>query len=282
MFGIGYFLHQLTVKNNKPLLLTCVALVLGGAASRNASTPSTTPLTISGDIDIACRANLSNWRNSNQSLVSKLNFGTSGYELQLTSVGYLNFAARVGSTNLNVTSTNPNLQDGQTYWVRATRIASTGVVSFYTAPDSSTYPTTWTQVGTSTTSTTGNIATTSPLVLRIGQRSTGGQNVTGKIYAARISDSIGGTPVFDANFSIQTALATSFTAATGQTVTINSNGSTPSLTALPRVKDFWQNLTYGAGTFTIDPITKLKIRAIAAARGIQTIRSVIKSSEFFH
>lgn len=31
MFGIGYFLHQLTVKNNKPLLLTCVALVLGGA-----------------------------------------------------------------------------------------------------------------------------------------------------------------------------------------------------------------------------------------------------------
>jgi signal peptidase II len=31
MFGIGYFLHQLTAKNNKPLLLTCVALVLGGA-----------------------------------------------------------------------------------------------------------------------------------------------------------------------------------------------------------------------------------------------------------
>ena len=31
MFGIGYFLYQLTVKNNKPLLLTCVALVLGGA-----------------------------------------------------------------------------------------------------------------------------------------------------------------------------------------------------------------------------------------------------------
>ena len=31
MFGIGYFLHQLTSKNNKPLLLTCVALVLGGA-----------------------------------------------------------------------------------------------------------------------------------------------------------------------------------------------------------------------------------------------------------
>lgn len=31
MFAIGYFLHQLTTKNNKPLLLTSVALVLGGA-----------------------------------------------------------------------------------------------------------------------------------------------------------------------------------------------------------------------------------------------------------
>jgi signal peptidase II len=31
MFAIGYFLYQLTTKNNKPLLLTSVALVLGGA-----------------------------------------------------------------------------------------------------------------------------------------------------------------------------------------------------------------------------------------------------------
>jgi signal peptidase II len=31
MFAIGYFLYQLTTKNSKPLLLTSVALVLGGA-----------------------------------------------------------------------------------------------------------------------------------------------------------------------------------------------------------------------------------------------------------
>jgi len=31
MFGIGYFLYKLTVNKSKPLLLTCTALILGGA-----------------------------------------------------------------------------------------------------------------------------------------------------------------------------------------------------------------------------------------------------------
>lgn len=257
------------------------ALVCGGAASRGASTPSSTALSISGDIDIACRVNVSHWANSSQSLISKYG-GGSGYELQINSYGYLVLSVTIGAGDKNYISSDPNLADGKNYWVRATRVASTGAAAFYKADDSETYPTSWTEVavGTTPASPSGNILTNSSTVLRIGQRSTSIQPVTGKIYAARISNSIDGTPVFDADFSAQTALATSFTASTGQTVTINSNGSTPSLTALPRIQDFWETTPYGSGTFTLVPVHKLRIKALASARGTQTLRAVVSSTEY--
>lgn len=253
------------------------ALVLGGAASRNASTPSTTALSISGDIDIACRAGLSQWQNSTQTLVSKYLADTSGYEFSIVD-GYLKFTVRAASTINALTAEKPNLIDGNNYWIRVTRVAATGVITFYIAPDSVQYPTSWTTVGT-TAGTSGNIATTSPQILKIGETSVSGQNATGKIYRVKISNSINGTAVFDADFSSQTALATSFTSSTGQVVTINSNGLTPSLTALPRIKHFdfgeWRKIEYGNGQFTLYESTKLRILAIASSRGIQTLRAVV-------
>lgn len=201
------------------------ALVTTATNNNYASTPNSASLSIVGDIDISCRVSLADWTpTAGASLIGNLDNTVSGYELQVMAAGRLSLVGKVGATNIDARSSvvPPGLTDDQTYWIRVTRNSSTGEVLFYKASDSTSYPTSWTQIGTTITSTVGGFVTpTRPL--HIGMRATAGQPLNGKFYRAIIKNGIDGTAVFDADFSTQTAYANTFTeTAASATVTINS------------------------------------------------------------
>ena len=112
------------------------------------------------------------------------------------------------------------------HWVRVTLDVDNGAggyeVKFFTAPDSTTVPTSWTQVGTTI---TGGTTTSLPNItsgIDISQSTA----YLGKVFRAQLMDSINGTAIVDIDTSVITAgSATSFTAVTGQTVTINRSTS---------------------------------------------------------
>jgi hypothetical protein len=115
---------------------------------------------------------------------------------------------------------------GQSHWARVTLDVDNGaggyVVKFFTAPDSTTVPTSWTQVGTTI---TGGTTTSLPNItsgIDISQSTA----FLGKVFRAQLMDGIDGTAIVDIDTSVITAgSATSFTAVTGQTVTINRSTS---------------------------------------------------------
>jgi hypothetical protein len=126
--------------------------------------------------------------------------------------------------------------DGQAGWVRATLDLDNGAGSyelkFWTAPDSITVPTSWTQLGVTRTGTAIVSLVNSSEQLSIGP------GLAGKFYRAIVRNGIGGTVVFDADFTTgiidgdQTSFVESSTNAA--TVTINRSTSDRKSVAVTR------------------------------------------------
>jgi hypothetical protein len=199
-------------------------LVVQGVAGNFASTPDIPALSITGDIDISARVKLASWA-TNTTIFGNLNFGSSGYELHTRDLGSgakrITFTYRGTSADVSVSSTiDHGIADGAFGWVRATRDATTGTVTFYTAPDSSSIPSTWTQLGATVATTAGNMVDAT-FQMKFGERNSG-QTMNGTLAQAVLSNVIGGTPVLNANFATQTANATTFTPAVGGLITVTN------------------------------------------------------------
>jgi hypothetical protein len=210
------------------IYLTGTGLSLNGATSGNtATTPDAAALDITGDIDIVARAAARDWTLADtQVLVAKRQTGsTRSYSLHVFSgVLYFNFSVSTGSDVVTASSTVAlpgGFSAGAAGWVRVTRSSSTGTVTFYTAADSSSEPSSWTQLG-ATVATTPSGIYNSNSQLEIGTHLNGGFPFGGTIYQVILRDSIGGTPVFNADFTTATADALTFTPATGGTITITT------------------------------------------------------------
>jgi hypothetical protein len=111
--------------------------------------------------------------------------------------------------------------DNDLFFVKATRQSSTGNISFFYKTLSSD---SWTQLGTTITSTTGAFNNINQQ-LEIGTIGNGGNfRFTGSIYNVTISNSIGGAPVVDFNPSQYNAATsqTQWTSSTGEVWTINT------------------------------------------------------------
>ena len=210
------------------IYLSGSGLSVNGATGNNtATTPDATALDITGDIEIVVRAALADWTlASSQVLVAKRQTAsTRSYDLQVFSgVLYFRFSVSTGSDVIQASSTvvlPSGFSAGQAGWVRVTRNSTTGDVIFYTAADSSSEPSSWTQLG-ATVATTPSSMYSSNSQLEIGSHLNGAGVAIGTIYRAILRDVIGGTPVFDANFANATADALTFTPATGGTITITT------------------------------------------------------------
>jgi hypothetical protein len=200
-----------------------------GVASNYLLVPNSSALQITGDIDFRAKVALDDWTPAGlHHLISKWNVdpalsymfgvGTNG-KLQL----WWSPNGSAASGLFIESSVATGIADGATKWIRGTLDVNNGAsgntVTFYTSDDG----TTWTQLGTPVVTAGVTSIYSNTVGVGIGATNAGTSPSTAKIYQAQIfSDITGTTKVLDVDTSvITTGAATSFTAVTGQTVTIN-------------------------------------------------------------
>lgn len=197
----------------------------GGA--NTLTVPDEAALDITGDIDIRVRLALDDWTaGTDRAFLSKFTgSGAYSYEFSMASTDRLRFFWSVdGTAQLNETcSAALTVADGETLWVRVTMDVDTGAsnyaVTFYQSSDGST----WDQVGNVESGAAATSIFAGAADVHVMARTTSGtRSSTGSLYRAIVKDGIDGTTVLDVDTSVLTdGSATSFTATTGQTVTIN-------------------------------------------------------------
>jgi hypothetical protein len=202
---------------------------LPGFINNYLSVPDDDALDITGDIDLRVQVAMDDWTpTSPNNFIAKRGSGNNAYSLQVNTSGTLSLIySSDGTTLFTRTSTVANaITDGTVKWVRATLDVDNGSsqneIKFFTSDDGAT----WTQLG----STITNSGTTSIFAgnttLEVGSRTGGQDTLTGKIYRAQVLNGINGTTVLDVDTSVITSgSAATFTAITGQTVTINRHTS---------------------------------------------------------
>ena len=198
---------------------------LPGITGNTLSTPSTTALSFTGSFDLRVRVGGIDWTinsSGNNPFISKDN-ASSDRSWSFYRVSGAKTLRLVWSSDGSTVQTRTSSADvpAFTNWVRTTLDSSNGDVKFFTSSDGIT----WTQLGTTQTG-TGATVFGGNQNIQIGANFTalGGEAI--KIYRAQILNGIDGVPVLDVDTSvIATGAATSFTALTGQTVTINRSTS---------------------------------------------------------
>jgi hypothetical protein len=177
-------------------------------------------LTFAGDAEMLVRCSYRNWQTSNVETAIWAQFGS----IYNRSAGQIHISINTsgGSGSASMTGVNPFNAD-QIVWLRWRRIASSGVTTLDWAPNSVQPPSTgWVNI----INTTFRAGEQLVSVVDIGVGSSGIGAVTdmnGDIYRTIIRNGIDGPTVFDFNAAtdITSSAATSFTATTGQTVTVN-------------------------------------------------------------
>lgn len=229
-------------------------LVLNGATSNYASTPDTSALDITGDIEIIFRAKI-DATSTNRVIVDKRGSSTGGYGLYWNAFNGWTFEWHDSVTYRALTSA-AYTPDNSVKWYRFTFDVDNGAgqrtLISYRANDSATVPTVWTTEATVNGAGTTSIGN-SPSPLTVGANSSlalGTSPFEGTIYRAIIKDGIGGTTVFDANFAAQPANIYSFTESSSNAATVTIN-STHNLVTLPLGGTVNVNIDWGDGTSDI-------------------------------
>ena len=205
------------VDASDPLLLTHTGtnhLYLPGVNGNYVSIPNNPSLNTTGDIELVARVSLGVWipPSITASLICKGGSGTTlsfRLDIGVTSGRPQFIYSTDGTTALTRTATaTPAFTNGVAYWLKATMDVDNGsgsnVVTFYTAPDSSTEPSggAWTPLGTAVTTAGVTSIFSSTSSLEIGSRNNGANGVLdGKFYRAIVRDGIAGTVVVDVDFT---------------------------------------------------------------------------------
>lgn len=201
---------------------------LPGGTGNSLSAPDEAAFDITGDVELVVRAAATDWTPSAFcGLLDKVG-GNAGYGLRQNTNGTLFVAFGDGSafgTSL-ISTAAPPLVDGAAHWLKATFQPNNGAggktARFFYAADQPTEPTAWTEIGTPVVQATAIAIGTNTVPLHIGAINPSANPFTGNVYRAIVRNGIDGTVVFDwsADDAVN-ATHTEFTAATGQTVTVN-------------------------------------------------------------
>jgi hypothetical protein len=199
-----------------------------GGSSRGiyASAADSAALSITGDIDLRAKfsGRITRETSGTQFFICKANtpgVPSRSYKLGITYLGVpVVFHSTNGTSEFSASATEAAwpISAYTAWWLRATRVASTGVVTFYTSTDGST----WTQLGNAVTGTAGAIYdSTVPLWMGAGEGgATSGTAFDGTLLRAQIYDGIAGTLAFDADFETAPAAALSFTESSVNAATV--------------------------------------------------------------
>ena len=219
---------------------------LPGVVSNFLSVPDAATLDITGDIDIRVQVALDDWTPvAENTVVAKRDGGANqaSYSMAVNTTGLLSLIwspdGTVGALITKISTVAPIVTDGQPTWLRATLDVDNGAsgndVKFFTSSNGQD----WNQLGATVTTAGTTSIFSSTSIVEIGSRVTGASElIAGKVYRAQIFNGIDGTKVLDVDTSVITSgAATSFTALTGQTVTINR--STAGRKAVAVVSPCW-------------------------------------------
>lgn len=209
---------------------------LPGVGANGITVAYTSGLTVTGDLTVVVDTASDSWASGIWTWVSQNNgVGTDkNYEFSLNSNGTLRYAFTTtgsgGTTNNS--SVAVSMSAGERRFIAVTHDVDNGAsgndVRFWTSPDGST----WTQLGTTQTNAGVVARWASTSAMAIGYEASSGRYPAAKIYRVQVTSGVGsggapgGTTVLDVDTSVlTTGSATSFQAATGQTVTINRSTS---------------------------------------------------------
>lgn len=251
-------------------------LSLPGTTGNYASTPDVASLDVTGDIELVMRLSLDDWTPSpsNKYSFSKRAAGTNqrSWLVEHVTTGAVRlYWSADGINDLTALSTAnlSALANGQVIWLKITLDVDNGAsgndVKFWWATDQATEPTSWTQLGATVTTAGVTSIFNSTARLQIGGWEDGGTDFGGKFYRAIVRNGIGGTAVFDANFTSQTIGTTSFTESTGKLVTINGSvakivdGTTYLYNDSTTVSTTATQATVGATTIVVASATGLAV-----------------------
>jgi hypothetical protein len=198
---------------NDPLFLPWVGKNYVFAVGGGVTVPPGAALNITGDIEMAARGAVPT--TSPGRIMSKGYAGCWGLGFSNTLV-YSMYDLGAGETFPGGKAHGKS--PGTIIWLRCTRVAATGAVNYYIAPDQPTYPTVWTSIGTPLFTATGNIVPNG-FNLNVASGGNSGNEVVDQTYNIVVKDGIDGITVLDIDFTKNTS-QTSFVCTTGQTVTI--------------------------------------------------------------
>lgn len=223
-----------TTDSNDPKFLDHTGtnyVYLPGVNNNRLTVPDSAALDITGDLELIINCTIDTLTGVQAALISKQATGQISYHLREDNSQQLRFDwsedGTTVKTALSTVAITTVYTAGDNIWIKVTLDVDNGAsgndVKFYTSTDGVTY----TQLGTTVTTagTTSIFAGTQDLW--IGHNAiTGSHILTGKVFRVIVKDGIDGTTVLDVDTSvITTGAATSFTAVTGQTVTINRSTS---------------------------------------------------------
>lgn len=230
------------VDTNDPLLLTHTGtnyLYLPGATGNHASAPDIAAYTPTSEMEIIMRVQLADYTPASASaLMSHDASFDNGWSFGLSTAGNLQWNLNNGAPLYSSTAA-ASLTDGTAYWIRATWKAS-DFARFYYAADQTTVPSSWTQVGSdvATTATAPANSTTTLKVLGGSGPSVQPGLLAGSAYRAIYRTTIGGSAVFDADFTTNTGQST-FTESSSNAATVTINRSTSGRKAVMVTRPVW-------------------------------------------
>jgi len=205
-------------------------IALPGVNSNYLSIPDSAALDITSDIDIRWYGAMDDWTPASAStLIGKWDGALRSFTVRINADGTISFFwSADGTASNSATSTAPTgVTDGTFKWIRATLDVDNGAsgktVTFYTSDNG----TSWTQLGTAVTTAGTTSIYASALSVTIGNDNNNANPLAGKVYRAQILNGIGGTTVLDVNIATdyKSSNLDTFTATTGQTVTVNGVGT---------------------------------------------------------
>jgi len=218
-----------TTAASQPLLLTHTSgsnyFWISGDLASNCTTPNAVANQITGDIEIIYRGSFDNNPSTNNLYVSKWESSGLSYFFGTNNTGNLRVGFNIGGTSTFANSSVAYATGVN--WYRVSRVASTGVVTFFQSTEntSNINSVNWVQLGTTQSTVSGNITSTNSIVSIY--RSADQAN-RGRVFRATISNSIGGAPVVDFNPNQYNASnsQTQWTSSTGEVWTINTGTAT--------------------------------------------------------
>lgn len=203
-----------------------------GVVSNLMHVPDSAALSITGDLELVMRLSLDDMTPSPSNTYSFSKRATTGNQrswlVEHTTGGFVAlYWSNNGTSEPRSQSTAAlPVSDGQVFWLKITLDVDNGAsgndVKFWWAADQATEPVSWTQLGsTVTTAGTTSIFDSTARVQLSGWED-GGSAFAGKVYRGIVRNGIGGSTVLDINMPVDVPSGdrTSFTATTGQTVTV--------------------------------------------------------------